>query len=385
MPTNLPAEAQAALARYQQAKTVEEKIKALEEALPLIPDHKGTEKMRAQLKTTLSKLRRELERKKTMKTSRQDLFTVKKEGAASIVLLGAANSGKSTLLNVLTNAKAEVSGYEMTTRKPVPGIMYVEDVGIQVVELPAVLTSDLKETPFTSRSLAVARTADLIVLTVDCGSNPVNQLEKLVQILGEAGISLGVKNFEVEVEKKDSGGLRLVVFGRFKGTHDSLKNALHRVGIRNAVIKIHGEAGVEDIVEQILRPSLFKKAVVVAGRRDMASEKVLNELKEKAKLLNLPLLEVSAGDPSTLKTFKEEVYRALELVRVYTQKDGVVNRKPVVVSRGTTVGELALLIHREIAKNLRYAKVWGSSVRIQGQQVGPSHVLSDGDLVELFV
>ncbi|MEM4560123.1 MAG: TGS domain-containing protein [Candidatus Caldarchaeum sp.] len=385
MPTNLPAEAQAKLAKYHEAKTVEEKIKALEEALPLIPDHKGTEKMRAQLKTTLARLRRELEKKKSTKVSRQDVFTVRKEGAATVVLLGAANSGKSTLLNVLTNARPEVGSYELTTTKPVPSMMQVEDVGIQLVELPAVITSSLDETPFTSRSLAVARNADLIALIVDCASRPAEQLDTLVNKLNASGIFLGSRTFEVEVEKKDSGGLRLVVFGKFHGTHERLREALNRIGVRNAVVKIHGEASVENVLDQILRPASFKKAVVVAGRTDLADQKDLQELRQRAGEMNLPLIEVISTKQTTYEEFRKAVYKALELVRVYTQKDGVVNRKPIVVGRGTTVGELALLIHKDFAKNLKYAKVWGASVRIQGQQVGPGHVLSDGDLVELFI
>ncbi|MEM4281320.1 MAG: TGS domain-containing protein [Candidatus Caldarchaeum sp.] len=385
MPTNLPAEAQAKLAKYQDARTIEEKIKALEEALPLIPDHKGTEKMRAQLKTTLARLRRELERKKTVKTSRQDAFAVKKEGAATIVLLGVANSGKSTMLRSMTNASPEVSSYELTTTKPIPAMMYVEDVGIQLVELPAVLTSSLEETPFASRSIALARNADLLALALDCFGNPVEQLDKLVAMLDDAGIVLGSKNFDVVVEKKDSGGVRLVVFGRFRGTSIELRQALQQMGVKNAVVKIYGEAGVEEVVDHVLRQSVFKKAIVVAGRSDLCPKPELEKLRDKARNLGIEFVSVTDKNPSTYMDFKRTAYSLLDLVRVYTQKDGVVNRKPIVVSRGTKVAELAFIIHKEIAKNLKYAKVWGPSVKIQGQQVGPEHVLKDGDVVELFV
>ncbi len=385
MPTNLPAEAQAKLAKYQEARTIEEKIKALEEALPLIPDHKGTERMRAQLKTTLAKLRRELEKKKSVKTSRQDYFAVRREGAATIVLLGVSNSGKSSILNMLTNARPEVSSYEMTTTKPVPAMMLVEDVSIQIVELPAVLTSTLEETQFSSRSIAIARNSDLIAVTLDCLGNPEKQLDKIIMMLYDAGIVLGGRDFEVEVEKKDSGGIRLVVFGHFNGTYEELKQALQQVGIKNAVVRIYGVAGVDDVVDQVLRPSIFKKAIVVAGRADLCSPSTLSSLRAKVESLKLPYIEISSKDPSTYISFMKKAYAMLDLIRVYTQKEGVVDRKPLVVKRGTTVYELALLIHKEIARNLRYAKVWGRSVKIQGQQVGPGHVLEDGDLIELYI
>ncbi|MEM2555371.1 MAG: TGS domain-containing protein, partial [Candidatus Caldarchaeum sp.] len=342
-------------------------------------------KMRAKLKTTLAKLRRELERKKTMRTSRQDAFSVKKEGAATIALLGVANSGKSTILQNLTNARPEVSSYELTTTKPVPAMMYVEDVGVQMVELPAVLTSSLDETPFANRSIAFARNADLIALTLDCFGNPLEQLDKLLTMLDDAGIMLGSRNFDVVVEKKDSGGIRIVTFGRFRGTHEELQQALQQIGLRNAVVKIYGEAGVDEVVDHVLHRSVYKKAIIVAGRSDVCPETVLKALREKAKNLGIDLVPVSDKNPLTFMNFKNKAYSLLDLVRVYTQKDGVVNRKPVVVSRGAKVADLAFIIHKEIARNLKYAKVWGRSVRIQGQRVGPSHVLQDGDVVELFI
>ncbi|MCS7134061.1 MAG: TGS domain-containing protein [Candidatus Caldarchaeum sp.] len=385
MPTNLPAEAQAKLAKYQEARTVEEKIKALEEALPLIPDHKGTEKMRAQLKTTLAKLRKELEKKKSTKTSRTDVFSFKKEGAATVVLLGSANSGKSTLLRILTNAKPEVSEYEMTTVKPVPAMMFHQDVGIQLVELPAVITSKLEETPFTSRSIAAARNADMIIIMVDGMNNPYQQFTTIVEMLEESGIVLGVKDYEVVLEKKDSGGLRLVVFGRFRDSYEELRQQLLQIGIRNAVVKIYGDAGVDEVVEQVLRPTVFKKSVVVMGRADAATKEDVEKLKKAVEKMNIPLFLFSEGHAFAEETFVKKVFESLDLVRIYTQKDGVVNRRPVVMKKGTTVGELAQIIHKEIAKELKFAKVWGRSVKIQGQQVGPGHVLMDGDTVELFV
>jgi len=384
MPTNLPAEAQAKLAKYQEAKTVEEKIRALEEALPLIPDHKGTEKMRAQLKTTLAKLRKELERKKTVKPSRQDLFAVRKEGAATVVFLGVANSGKSSLLKALTNANPEIGSYELTTKRPVPAMMFVNDVGIQLVELPAVLTSELEETPFTNRSLAVARNADLIALTLDGAKNPVRQFEKLTSLLDRAGISLRRKDFEIKIEKKDSGGIRLLVHGKLDADFEEVRQTLQQAGIRNAVVKVYGNARLEDLLDTVVRQTVYRKSVVVIGRADLANQEEVEELLGRLAVLGVEAVQVSVEQPESLKEFVEKTYGSLGLVRVYTQKDGVVSRRPIVVERGTTVGELARLIHKDIAKELKFARVWGMSVKIQGQRVGPGHVLEDADIVELY-
>jgi ribosome-interacting GTPase 1 len=385
MPTNLTAEAQAKLAKYQQARTLEEKIKALEEALPLIPDHKGTERMRAQLKTTLAKLRREAERRKTVKVGRYDEFTVRREGAAQAVLLGVANSGKSTILASLTNAKPTIAPYSLTTVKPVPGMVLVEDVEIQLMELPAVLTDGLEETPFTSRSVAVARNSDLILLTLDCGGDPVGQLDKLVTLLDDGGVVLRERQSTVSVEKKDSGGVRLVVFGNLRGTFEDVKNLLESVGVRHAVVKVYGDATLDDLEDQVLREKVYRRALIVAGRADLAGRDVLGSLAERAGEYGLPLHAVSEKDPSSINSLRNTIFKSLKLIRIYTQKDGVITRRPIVIQDGATVQDLARLIHKDFAENLRYAKVWGRSVRIQGQQVGPNHILVDGDIVELHL
>ncbi len=385
MPTNLTAEAQAKLAKYQQARTVEEKIRALEEALPLIPDHKGTERMRAQLKTTLAKLKREAERRKTVKVGRHDEFTVRREGAAQAVLFGVTNSGKSTILASLTNAKPAIAPYTLTTVKPVPGMVLIEDVGIQLVELPSVLTEELEETPFTSRSLAFARNSDLILLTLDCGGDPVQQLDRLVSLLDDGGVVLRERQSTVSVEKKDSGGVRLVVFGNFHATLKDVKDLLEDVGIRHAVVKIYGDATLDDLEDQVLREKVYRRALIVAGRGDLAGDDVLEKLADKAGEYGLPAIVVSEKDPPSINKLRTTILKNLNLIRVYTQKDGVITRRPIVLQERATIQELARLIHKDFAENLRYARVWGRSVRIQGQQVGPSHRLEDGDIVELHI
>jgi len=385
MPANLTAEAQAKLAKYQQAKTLEEKIQALEEALSYVPDHKGTEKMRAQLKTTLAKLRRQAEHKRAFKATRHETFLIRKEGAAQVVLLGAANTGKSTLLSALTNAKPVVAAYPLTTVKPTPGMMRYEDVEIQLVELPAVLTEKLEETTFTSRSLALARNSDLITILLDASNNPAGQLEAVLRLLDEVGITLRRRKADVLIEKKDSGGVRLVVMGRFRGTLEDVKSLLENMGVKHAVVKIYGDACIEDVEEQVLRETTYKRAVIALNKFGASSMEGLGKVRMLAEELSLPVVELSAETGLGMNEFRETVFKALGIIRVYTQKDGVPSRRPIIVPKQATVTELARIIHKEFAENLRYAKVWGNSVKIQGQQVGPNHRLQDGDLIELFI
>jgi ribosome-interacting GTPase 1 len=259
------------------------------------------------------------------------------------------------------------------------------DVEIQLVELPAILTEELEETPFTTRGIAFARNSDLIAIMLDSANNPAHQLEKTIQLLDEYGITLRRRESTVVVEKKDSGGIRLVSFGHFRATLSEVKNLLEGMGVKHAVVKVYGDAGLDDLEEQLLRETVYKPSVVVAGRADMVDAGELKRLEEKTVRLGRPLIPVSIHDRESITHLRDILYQNLNIIRIYTQKDGVVTRKPVVMDAGSTIHDLAKIIHKDFAEKLRYARVWGRSVKIKGQQVGPSHRLEDGDIVELFL
>ncbi|RLG00703.1 MAG: hypothetical protein DRN49_02590 [Thaumarchaeota archaeon] len=384
MPTNLPAEAQKALAKYQAAKTIESKIKALEEALSLIPAHKGTEKLRGRIRRRISELRRMAERKAAAKPSRRDYFSIPKEGAAQIALIGAANSGKSSILKALTNAKPLVAPYQLTTTRPTPGMMLYENVELQLVELPAILTEELEETSFTGRSIGFAKNSDLILIVIDSSRNPIAQFKKIIELFDELGITIKPKSCRVEVEKKDSGGIRLIVFGKLKTSYREASELLKSMGIRNAVVRVWGEADLSDLEDSILRELVFKRAVVVFNKIDAANRESLTTLEEFLEKNQIPFVEISAENGSGTEMLKKMIFNTLGLIRIYTQRDGVKAEKPIVVKRGCTVKEIARIIHRELAERMKYARVWGKSVKIQGQQVGPEHILEDGDVIEIY-
>jgi ribosome-interacting GTPase 1 len=383
MPANLPAEAEKALAKYQAARTIEEKIRALEEALSLIPDHKGTEKLRGRIKRRIAELRREAERKASLRAVRRDYFHVPKEGAAQVVLIGAANSGKSSLLRALTNAKPQVSGYPLTTTMPVPGMMLYNDVEIQLIELPAILTEDLEETQFTNRSIGFSKNADLIVIVLDGARGPAKQLERILEIYDESGVSFRRKRCEIEIEKKDSGGIRLVVFGSLGVDVREVEDLLRSVGIRNAVVRVRGEASIEDFEEVVIREMTHKRGLIAVNKIDQAAPGSLEEVKNIAG--EIPVVGVSAENGAGLEDLKRQIFNSLDLIRVYTRKAGITSDKPIILPRNSTIRDLAEIIHRDFAEKMKYARVWGASVKVQGQRVGPDHVLEDGDIVEIKI
>jgi len=309
---------------------------------------------------------------------------VEKEGWAQIVLLGAANSGKSSLFNALTGAKSPVADYPLTTTRPFPGMMLFQDAELQLVDLPSVLTEDLRPTSLATRSIAVARNSDLILLVADASRDPVTELKSLTELLSDHGVSLRQRSCEVRIQRTDTGGLRLVVMGNLRCSYQEVVELLKSYGYRSAIVKVIGDADLDEIEEQVILQPVYRKALAVLTKADLVERSRIDRLAEEIRShLRIPVVAASVNDTLSLEALKAEVFASLEMIRVYTQKDGVVSKRPILMPKGSTVLELAELIHKDLARNFRYARVWGRSVKVQGQRVGPDHQLQDGDVIEI--
>lgn len=282
--------------KYEYDKTTnpKDKIRLLERLISLTPDHKGTEKLLAQLRRTLSKLKDESERKKKGGGKRFG-FEVKKEGAAQIVLIGAPSSGKSSLLAALTSATPAISPVPFTTKVPEIGAIKWLNVAIQVVEVPAIFPEG-EDNP---RWLGIARNAELIILVVD--STKPGQLKQLRE--------------ELEAEAIDRP--TIVVY---------TKGDLSRQG--NA-IAISNQWAVDDL--------------------------------------------------------KAKIWHELGLIRVYTRTRFTEPdySRPITLSIGSTVMDLAKQIHKDFMHNLQYARIWRG--KFKGLRAGADYELKDGDIVELVI
>ncbi|MEM1574566.1 MAG: TGS domain-containing protein [Nitrososphaerota archaeon] len=385
MPTNLTAEAKKALANYQLAKTLDEKIIALERALSLIPKHKGTEKLCAQIKKRIKELKEERE-ERTKKVGRQkkDIFSIKKEGIAQVALIGTTNSGKSSILSALTNAKPEIASYPLTTKKPELGMLHLNEVNIQLVELPSIIFPDGKETQFATRSINLAKNSDVILVVIDGAYDAITQLNQIFKLFYENGIILGSPKIFVDIKKTPSGGIRIITFGNFKGSLQEVQELLFSIGIKNAIIKIYGDATINDVEEAILRENIYKKGLIIINKFNPTFIKNKEEYIKIIQSYGLPYIEISNIEIEKEK-IKEAIWKILDLIRIYTRKNGIISEKPLIVPRGTTVEEVAKIIHKDFVKKLKYAKIWGKSVKINGQRVSKEHHLEDQDIIEFFI
>jgi ribosome-interacting GTPase 1 len=324
MPANLTPEYLAAEDRLRQAKSVQEKVAALQDMLSVVPKHKGTDKLRGQLRSKLSKLREESQKRRTTGRSFY-LFNVQKEGAGQILLVGLPNSGKSTLLSRLTNASTEIAEYPFTTRVPVVGMMDFENIQIQLIDAPAV-TLELGEAWFTN----LARNADALVLTIDLGGDVSEQMRTILDKLSETGIT--------------------------------------PIG-----------DGVSSSVSE-------KRTIIVGTKADLPGAQNQGGAFQKACGKPFPIVFFSAPAGIGLEPLRRNLFDMLNIIRIYSKIPGkeVDYSMPFVLPRESSVEDMARLVHKDFSRRLRFARVWGSG-KFSGQKVRKSYILGDKDVVELHV
>ena len=170
--------------KFLSAKTNEEKLMYLEEMIRECPKHKSSEKMLANLKTRYIKLKEKIGLQK--KTSKGSKKTGIKKEEMQAVIIGKTNSGKSSLISLLTNTSPETAQYKFTTKEPIVGMMNYAGTQIQLVEIPAI------ESEYYDKG--IPHTADTVLILVN-NLEEIQEVELLMgKINGKKIIILNNKN-----------------------------------------------------------------------------------------------------------------------------------------------------------------------------------------------
>lgn len=319
MPANLTPQYHAAEDKFRYARTAEEKEAALQEMLALIPKHKGTEKLQADIKKRLARLKEEGKKKKAARAA--DPFAVEREGAGQVVLAGYPNCGKSALVGALTRAKVKVTDYPFATALPLSGMMPYEDTYVQLVDTPPVTPEAIPP-----GLTGTFKAADALLIVVDAASpDCLDQLEGLLQLLQER---------EVIDLSEDGEIIAPLPFLTVATKMDLPESAEHLLLLRE------------------LRPDLTLDPVSCEGQG-------LDQLRRKL----FEILEV-------IRIYGKAAGRPVD------------KERPFILRKGGTVLDFAEMVHKDFPKRLKSALVWGSS-RFDGQAVARDYPLEDRDIVEL--
>jgi ribosome-interacting GTPase 1 len=390
MPANLPPDARKKWAEVEATKNKRERLQRMEEFLGLVPKHKGTLKLRGQVKKQMAVIRRELEEKKRRKVGRSGpkLF-IEKEGAAQVALVGLTGTGKSSLLAAVTNARVQISPSPFATREPVPGILAFEDIQFQIIEAPALMEGSADGRAWGLQTLAIARNADGLILMVDLSQAPVRQLSLILSELEKARVLISKPKGRVEIERKFMGaGLRIILVGLLVDCNmRDVEQLLRSYRIVDAVVKISGEVTLDDVEDAVFESTIYKPAVVVANKIDLeGSEAALEQLK--AYVGNrMPINPVSCEKKLGLESLGATLFEALGIIRVYTKEptQREYSRKPFILKKSATIYDLAKNIHSDFKERFGFAKVWSNRLVFSPQKVGATFGLADRDVVEIHL
>lgn len=329
MPANLTPEYLQAEEDFRKATTVEEKIEALQRMLALLPKHKGTERIQADLKRRLAKLKEMEQQQRSKRGGGADPFYVPRHGAGQVVAVGFPNVGKSSLLSALSGVHLEVADYPYTTQRPYPVMMTYENLQIQLVDTPPIVGE--VEPAFAG----MIRRADEALLIVDLSTDECfDQLESLLK---------GLETRRLKMVK-------------------------------------------EPLNDNPANPIVERAAILVGNKLDAPEAEERFMLLQETYNERLPMIAVSAKERVGIDELKRMIFEGLRIIRVYSKPPGKEPQldKPFVLKKGTTILDFAEEVHRDFPERLKYARVWGSS-EFPGQPVSKDFVLQDGDIVELHV
>lgn len=371
MPTNVTVEYAKAERDYQQASTSVEKLKCLEIMLREVPKHKGTEALRAEIKTKISKIKEKLIKEKEQKKKGYSL-AVKKEGAAQVVIVGPPNTGKTSLINSLTNAKYETAPYPFTTAKPNLGMLDYQTVKLQIVDLPPLIEdAALKQAPY----FAIIRNADLVLLVIDS----MDQLPSLVKEFSDSHILLNKPKPSIIIRRNPTGGLNFIGEKLIQTNLDNVKKVLRDHNIANADVEIFSKVTLDDFFEILDERLAYLPALVVLSKQD--KEEKLPKFK------NFEVVSIPDIQKDNLEILKDKIWQKLGLIKVYTKEPGKKPslKEPITLRKDSTIRDMAPHIHKDFIKKFNYARVWGKSAKHDSQTVGLDHKLKDNDIIEIHL
>ncbi|MDP2931447.1 MAG: GTPase [Chloroflexota bacterium] len=325
MPANLPPQYYEAEKNLRTAKNATEKILVLEELLGIMPKHKGTDHLRAELRTRIAKLTQQEDKKAG--THRASMV-IDKEGAAQVAVVGLPNAGKSQLVGAITNASPLVADYPFTTHSATPGMMEFENIKIQLIDTPPLVPQAIE-----FWLVHLLRAADALLVLLDLNDAPLDQMEAVM----------------AQLEK-----------------------------MRIAITKPR-----PDIAELIIAQP---KALIVGNKLDLPNARHNLESLQAKYGDQLPVVGISAKDRTGLEDMKLKLFQVLDIIRVYTKTPGQKAdfNDTIILKKGSTLEDGAAQVHKDFAARLKYARIWGSG-KHDGVMAKRDHVLQDGDVIELHL
>jgi len=358
------------------------KVKELEEELSTTKYNKKTQGHIGLIKAKLAKLKEEYQKKASSK-GKQEGFSVRRTGDATVIMVGFPSVGKSTLLNAITNANSPVGAYAFTTLTCIPGLLEYNHSKIQVLDVPGIVEGAATGRGRGKEVLACAQSADLVIILLDV-FNP-QHFEVVRNEIYETGLRINQKPPQVKISKKLRGGIDLGLTVKLtKISEETIKTILKEFRLENSSIVIREDITDDQLIDAIEGSKKYVPGIVVLNKIDMIDEKELERIKAIVK----PDICVSAENKVNTEQLKEAIFRKLEFIRVYCKEIGkkADMEVPLIMRKGNTLKDVCMKLHKDFISKFRFARIWGKHVKFPGQVIRKlDFIVEDNDIVEIHL
>lgn len=388
MPTNVTPEFDKQRIIYEETEDIAQRIIELEKLLSFAPRHKGGERMVGDYRKKLAQLKALLEKRREQEKARKSGGTeegvVRKEGAGQVCLIGLTNCGKSSIINAVTNATFDIGDYPFTTPIPTPAMLTLEDINIQLVELPGVFEGS-HEAGIGRQALSVARNTDCIAIIIDLSQDIDTQMNVILGELDAARIRLNKEKTAIRIERVGLGGLMIYGAQNYQGDIEEVMEYLRARRVSNIIVRFQKPATFEQLLDAMDASVAYVRAMVIATKGDAeGSEARFKELEEKYNE-RFDIIPISVEKNENLDGMSWTLYNHLDILRVYTKIPGKKReKKPIVLPEGSVVEDAARKVHKELfVERFRSAVILRENDKIKRRVVGLNYPLQDGDVLQL--
>jgi small GTP-binding protein len=363
---------------------IEKQIKDIEDEIFNTQKNKATEHHIGKLKAKLARLREEVDKRKSTGAKGKG-FAIKKQGDATVGLIGFPSIGKSTLLNQLTDAKSRVGSYDFTTLDAIPGMMEHNGAKVQIFDLPGLISGAADGKGRGKEILSALRNVDLVLFMIDAQHR--DHLDLMAAELHKAGIRLNQKKPDVVVKRTGEGGVKVTATVKLAHLDEALIKTIAMEYVTNADIIVRENITEDQLIDVFMENRVYVPAFVVVNKTDLISKDELRLRIRDIKHSKWDVIAISARRGTALNELRQKIFQDLRFIRIFMKPVGkkVDYDEPLILKEGNTVEDVCRKLHREFKDKFRYATVSGPSAKHDIQKVGLDHVLKDKDILTIVI
>lgn len=356
---------------------VSQQIESIQKEIRETPYHKGTEHHIGMLRARISRLKDKLidQEIKSGSHGGGKRYAVKKQGDATIVLVGPPSVGKSTLINKLTNANSKIAPYAFTTLTVIPGMMIYKNARIQILDVPGLIEGAEEGKGRGKEVLSVVRGSDLIIIMTE--PERVSAFDSILAALERNGIRVNKNKPRIQIDKKLGGGINIYTNIKQDFNKETIKAVAGELGIKNADITIKDKVTIDSLIDAFSRNRVYIPAIFVINKSDTLDKNKSYHLESE---YYIDPIFISSEKGANLDVLLENIWQQLNFINVYLVKrdENPSFNSPTVVKNGITLEEIAQRIGEGFAEKLKYAVIWESGAKFPGQEVSLSTKAKDG-------